>query len=145
MFIKGIPKTEEWKKKVFTPEYAVKMSLIMKGKQNSLGYKQPLEVIEKRVSQFRGENHWGFNGQDWRYWKKQALLRDNYTCQSCGLKESEIMEVDHILSKSLYPGLKFALENLITLCPNCHRRKTIRDIKNRVIKFKPKKITLLEA
>ena len=127
-----------------TEEYKQKMSLIMKGKQNSLGVKQPMEVIEKRTLQFRGEKHWNWKGgQEWRYVKKQVLLRDDYTCQSCGLREPEIMEVDHILSKSLYPELKFALDNLMTMCPNCHKRKTIRDIKNKAIKFRHKKI--LEA
>lgn len=131
-----------------TPEYKEEMRRIALergfGKWEA-GSKQTPEEIEKRVSQFRGEKHWKFAGKDWRYWKQQALIRDNYTCQSCGLREPEIMEVDHILSKSLYPGLKFSLENLMTMCPNCHRRKTIRDIKNKAIKFRAKKITLLEA
>ena len=61
--------------------------------------------------------------------KERARIRDNYTCQICGLREPEIMEVDHILPKSRFKNKEFELENLITLCPNCHRRKTNRDKK----------------
>lgn len=61
--------------------------------------------------------------------RKQILHRDNYTCQVCGFREPEIMEVDHIKPKSKFPELKYELNNLITLCPNCHRRKTNRDLK----------------
>ncbi|OGT23540.1 MAG: hypothetical protein A2W47_04505 [Gammaproteobacteria bacterium RIFCSPHIGHO2_12_38_15] len=59
----------------------------------------------------------------------ETKIRDNYTCQICGFRDPDIMEVDHIKPKSLYPELESALENLVTLCPNCHRRKTIRDWK----------------
>ena len=34
-YLKGIPKTEEWKKKVFTKEYAENMSKIKKGHSTS--------------------------------------------------------------------------------------------------------------
>jgi len=66
-------------------------------------------------------------GRNWKEIKKEALIRDNWTCQYCGLKDPQIMEVDHIKPKSLYPELEFNLANTITLCPNCHRRKTIQD------------------
>ena len=66
-----------------------------------------------------------------RYCKLLAKQRDNYTCQECGYQETEIMEVDHIIPKSQRPDLRFVLSNLITLCPNCHRRKTIREHKSR--------------
>ena|SRR3990167_469844 len=59
----------------------------------------------------------------------KAKIRDNWTCQVCGLREPEIMEVDHIKPKSRFPELKNALENQVTLCPNCHKRKTVRDRK----------------
>jgi len=65
-----------------------------------------------------------------KYWNKQTLIRDNYTCQICGLKESDIMLVDHVLPKSIHPELKLDPNNLQTLCPNCHARKTIREIKD---------------
>ena len=64
-----------------------------------------------------------------KYWNLQAKIRDDYTCQICGFREPEIMVADHILPKSMYPELKFEMNNLVTLCPNCHARKTQREKK----------------
>ena len=49
----------------------------------------------------------------------------------CGMTEPEIMQVDHIKPKSLFPELKAELTNLMTLCPNCHARKTIKEKKQK--------------
>lgn len=57
------------------------------------------------------------------YLRKTCLRRDNYTCVMCGFQELGIMEVDHIIEKG--DGGKTVLENLQTLCPTCHTRKTI--------------------
>lgn len=62
--------------------------------------------------------------------RKIALIRDDYTCQICGLREIDLVEVDHILSSSKRPDLYSEPTNLMVLCPNCHKRKTIRDRKN---------------
>ena len=128
-------------------EYRNKMSQIAKNNNYGkwmIGKTASPESREKAARWFRGDKHWGWKGGDWRYVKKQALIRDDYTCQMCSFREVEIMEVDHILSKSLHPELSLDLENLMTLCPNCHRRKTIRDIKNKAIKFRSTK-SLLEG
>lgn len=50
--------------------------------------------------------------------RKQALERDNFICLNCGSKEN--LEVDHILPVCNYPELLFDLENLRTLCYDCH-------------------------
>jgi predicted HNH restriction endonuclease len=55
------------------------------------------------------------------------LERDNYICQVCKFREPDIMDVDHIKPVSLFPELQYDLDNLTTLCPNCHRRKTLED------------------
>ena len=68
------------------------------------------------------------------YQKRQALIRDDYTCQICGMREIEIMVIDHIKPKALFPELKTELNNLMTLCPNCHARKTIREKKQKYVK-----------
>ena len=67
-----------------------------------------------------GEKRTGYN-----YYKNKALERDNYTCQECGYSEELIMEVDHIKTRKDFPELINKLSNLVTLCPNCHRRKTL--------------------
>lgn len=81
-------------------------------------------------------NCYNFKGGDQKYWKHQALLRDNYTCQICGFRDEEIMIIDHKLPKSMYPELKFDLNNLQTLCPNCNQRKTIREKKQHNYKIR---------
>ncbi len=76
-----------------------------------------------------GKNHPGWKGGSIAKVKTEALVRDDYTCQQCGLREPDIMEVDHILPKSIEPNLYISIDNLITLCPNDHRRKTKSDWK----------------
>lgn len=62
------------------------------------------------------------------YWAKQEVKEhDNYTCQKCGLREPEIMQVDHIIPVAIAPELSAELTNMETLCPNCHARKTVQD------------------
>lgn len=68
--------------------------------------------------------------------KQQAKQRDNYTCQICGLRDEEIMEVDHAIPVSVNLALKNELSNLVTLCPNDHKRKTLREIKAGIYKTK---------
>ena len=76
---------------------------------------------------FKGESNYFWSGGKRAYIRKQVLERDNYTCQNCGLKNDLVgfMDTDHIKPKSKFPKLKYIPENLITLCPNCHRIKTI--------------------
>ena len=75
------------------------------------------------------------------YSKKQAKIRDRFTCRWCGLQDKEVIEVDHILPKSIFPNLAYSLDNLITLCANDHRRKTNMDIKKYRSKNKKWKLT----
>jgi hypothetical protein len=72
----------------------------------------------------RGEKNSRWIGGTWLFVRKTILIEQDYTCQMCGLREPEIMEVNHKLEKSLYPELARDKENLEVLCPNCHRRKT---------------------
>jgi len=76
-----------------------------------------------------------FSGSKWTNVRKHVLARDNYECQECGFSEKEIMQVDHILPKSIYPELMYKSENCITLCPNCHARKTIHEKKSKLYKI----------
>ena len=50
--------------------------------------------------------------------REHALVRDNYTCQCCG-KNNCRLEVHHIVFRRNGGG--DTLENLITLCENCHK------------------------
>lgn len=64
--------------------------------------------------------------------KEIAKKRDNFTCQKCGLKDREILEVDHDIPIAINKSLQYVLSNLVTLCPNCHKRKTIKALKDKL-------------
>lgn len=71
-------------------------------------------------------SHW--KGGCLAYRKNEVLIRDNYTCQVCGLRDPDVAEVDHKIPKKIRPDLANNLENLWVLCANDHRRKTKKDI-----------------
>lgn len=50
--------------------------------------------------------------------RKYALKRDSFTCQECGATDN--LQVHHIKPKKYHPELSNNLDNLITLCKNCH-------------------------
>ena len=52
--------------------------------------------------------------------RKQVLERDDFTCQKCKIQDKmgTILEVHHIIP--LYVQEKEELNNLITLCNDCH-------------------------
>lgn len=55
--------------------------------------------------------------------KKNVLLRDNHTCQYCGVRSGE-MNVDHVIPKSR--GGKSDWLNLVCSCVRCNTRKNNR-------------------
>lgn len=66
--------------------------------------------------------HWGYQkGPAYGYKNNHEaiLVRDNYTCQNCKTKKGEL-EVHHIVQRS--HGGSNKMENLITLCHNCHQK-----------------------
>lgn len=91
----------------------------------------------------KGNKHPNWKGGKWIYWRRQALVRDNYTCRDCGLYDKDIMDVDHIepikctlLERRVLERDRdiqlHGIDNLQTLCPNCHKRKTIKQLKHPV-------------
>lgn len=61
----------------------------------------------------------------WRKLRQLALQRDHYICQNCLKKENKITratEVHHIRSIADYPELALDLDNLTSLCWDCHEQ-----------------------
>ncbi len=127
----GVP----WNKgKRLSIEHRKNLSVALSGRSLSDETKQKLSYIHLELGTkppvYLGENNFKWTGGiNMLYLRKKVLLRDNYTCQICGLLDKEIMEVDHQKPKRIFPELKFDLNNLLSLCPNCHSRKTKTDRK----------------
>lgn len=61
---------------------------------------------------------------EYKQWRKEVFLRDNFTCQICGFKSCGVkppdINADHIKAWSLFPEERFNVDNGRTLCLPCH-------------------------
>jgi hypothetical protein len=62
------------------------------------------------------------NSTEYISWRENVFKRDDYTCQDCG-KHGGALNAHHLKSFAKYKKLRFKLENGITLCEKCHRRR----------------------
>ncbi len=70
-----------------------------------------------------GAGGWGSGrgGRPWRRKRAAILVRDEYTCQTCGIITLQL-EVDHIVNRAR--GGSDDEANLQALCIPCHKLKT---------------------
>ena len=63
-----------------------------------------------------------YNSIPYKNWRKKVFARDNYICQICGdiTGKGKILHAHHIKSYSLYPAIRLAVSNGVTLCNKCH-------------------------
>lgn len=87
-----------------------------------------MELNEKCVNKMRAESLWLSDandyGKDWKMISESVRRRDNYRCQSCGRSDDgTLLHVHHKIPFKCFTSTEKAneLDNLITLCPNCHR------------------------
>src|SRR3990167_1453874 len=85
-----------------------------------------------------GKEHWNWQGGktaesrllrsriEAKDWRKTIYERDNYTCQECGARSGNgktiKLNADHIKPWSLFPELRFELNNGRTLCVESHKK-----------------------
>jgi len=67
------------------------------------------------------ERHQAMGRIDYSLWRTAVFMRDDYTCQTCNERGGEL-NADHIKPWSLYPELRYAIDNGRTLCISCHRQ-----------------------
>lgn len=67
---------------------------------------------------YTGNNHPNWKGGREDYCREYIYHRDNYVCQLCG--SNEVLNTHHIYPKKKYPELAYHMDNIITLCNNCH-------------------------
>lgn len=134
---KGIPESEEFKKKLkeirknqLTPDIKRKISESLRGKMvaekhwNWKGGKS--NEVKKRVNSF-----------EWKQIRKGIYTRDNWTCQICGMQyrdgNGRGLDVHHIIPYRVTQDNSES--NLIVLCNSCHakeERKYHRSLKGQV-------------
>ena len=64
------------------------------------------------------KNHRMLSGWQWERLRRAAFDRDGWRCQDCG--KAAAMEAHHV--KPLEDGGANTVENLLTLCRDCHIR-----------------------
>ncbi|TLM98582.1 DUF1998 domain-containing protein, partial [bacterium] len=70
-------------------------------------------------------NDTNYYGPNWNAIRQIVRQRDQFTCQMCGaLEVDRSHHVHHKIPLRSFTSLELAnsLDNLITLCPNCHRK-----------------------
>lgn len=99
----------------------------------------------QKRNDINGENHWNWKGGinpindsirksiEFKLWAKSVKERDNFICKECGKIGGKI-QAHHIKPFSLFPELRFAIDNGITLCRDCHMKTDT--YAGKVIKFK---------
>lgn len=85
-------------------------------------------AYEKHKAKLRQSGYWKTNVNNKQKRRLKIISRDNNTCQMCFYynPNAEIFDVDHKDSNNSNNDKL----NLWTLCPICHRIKTIEDRKN---------------
>ncbi|MCK4726797.1 MAG: DUF1998 domain-containing protein, partial [Anaerolineales bacterium] len=116
------------KVKWFTHEHLGAEKLDLPGNElHTMGYW--ISIDQEIVSQLRDKDLWSNApnnyGSNWTKQRDLARERDGYRCQVCNRKEdNHAHHVHHKVPFRQFSSIEKAnqLNNLITLCPSCHRR-----------------------
>ena len=93
-----------------------------------------LQRLQSRLDalQPKPPKNWGSGrgGRPWRRLKAKIHLRDNWTCQHCRRVTTQL-ELDHIVNVA--QGGTDDESTLQSLCPPCHKSKTLKESKGIVL------------
>src|SRR3990167_10624054 len=117
------PKTEFKKGHIMSQATKDKMRQARLGKKWSIAVRTKMsKSAQKEGSAERRSKRWTERKTlEYRLWREAIFLRDNHTCIWCGQRGGKL-QADHIKPFSLYPALRFALDNGRTLCVSCHKK-----------------------
>lgn len=134
------------KGKKMSEESRRKMSEAAKKRpSNRLGKKHTAESRAKiaeatRQRTARGERHYAYShGKhqrdkcdrrtvEYKRWRDAVYARDKYACQHCGDDRGGNLQAHHVESFADHPELRFAVENGVTLCRDCHEKLHLKPI-----------------
>ena len=85
----------------------------------------------------QGRNQWNWKGgisgnhrretKEYLEWRQAIYQRDRWTCQDCRKKcKKGNIVAHHLKSWNKYPKLRFKIDNGITLCRICHKKRHLR-------------------
>ena len=89
-------------------------------------------VIHNRLPKEFGIEKRERNSKELTNWRNRIFTRDNFTCQECGERGSEL-NAHHIVKWAEAPRLRYNLDNGLTLCKKCHKKQHSKTIKNNAI------------
>jgi 5-methylcytosine-specific restriction protein A len=80
--------------------------------------------LHRGSSSSRGYDH------DWQRVRLQALKRDRHLCTDCADngRVTPAKDVHHLANIAEHPGLRLAIQNLKSLCRECHSAYTRRGL-----------------
>ena len=114
------------------PEAKEKLRKMYVGRKLTLETKLKISKSLQKVIKRGSENHNWKGGVTpiykvirkslkYKLWREEVFKRDNYICQMCNQRGGDLRG-DHIKPFSLYPKLRFDIDNGRTLCESCHQK-----------------------
>jgi 5-methylcytosine-specific restriction endonuclease McrA len=115
-----------------------KMSEAAKARPSNRIGKKHTEETKAKISKItrertaRGEDHYAYSHgkaqrnlcdrrtAEYKQWRDAVFKRDEYTCRKCGDETGGNLRAHHIKHYSLFPEMRFDINNGITLCHDCH-------------------------
>ena len=71
-----------------------------------------------------------YHSQAWRAVRKRALIRDGFTCRICGARATAVDHIQELTPENISDTrISLNLDNLQSLCHDCHTVKTLEDKK----------------
>ena len=73
-----------------------------------------------------------YNSKAWRTAREQALRRDCYTCKDCEGRATEVHHIIELTPSNIHDNnIALNLDNLESLCHNCHNKRTQKESETR--------------
>jgi hypothetical protein len=137
---KGVKKPVGFGDKISRTRKGIKLSIQTKGRISAshIGLRPSFESrlknseTNKKIA-IKGDQHkWWKGGHskhhkekyytaEYKQWRLRVFYRDGFACQRCKIIGG-YLTAHHIKSFTKYPELRFAVDNGITFCEDCHKQ-----------------------